>query len=157
MIASTAGWHRRGAAAKGALHQCDVDPAAEFGADRRQQANPGKPERAMEPDRRPLIAAADDGHHLPVAKLGADLDEGAKQRSPITAAKLGLVDINRIFDREAVGRTCPIEACIAEADDAPSPLRDEMGQPAAEDLAPSLGNLGDIWRGLFERRGPVET
>src|SRR5215469_11063619 len=102
MIASIAGWLCRGAAAKGALHQHDIDTAAELGADRRQQADPGKSERAMEPDRRPLIAAADDRHHLPVAELGTDLDEGAKERSPVAAARFRLIYIDRVFDREAV-------------------------------------------------------
>src|SRR5438445_11167279 len=61
------------------LHQDTVDPAAEFEPDRRQETGPGKTERLMQPQRRPLVAAADHGNHLAIAELAAAVEQGRKQ------------------------------------------------------------------------------
>src|SRR5689334_17268463 len=63
------------------LHQDAVDPIVEFEPDRGQKTGSRKTERLVQPDRRPLIAAADHGNHLAITEFAATFDEGREQRS----------------------------------------------------------------------------
>src|ERR1700756_1656801 len=81
---------RRGACARpeGALHQDDVDPSAEFEPDRPQDTDLGEAERLVQPNQRPVNAAPDDRHHLPVALLGTALKETGEERRSYPASDL---------------------------------------------------------------------
>src|SRR5260370_33810038 len=88
------------------LHQDTVDPAAEFEPDRRQETGSRKTERLVQPDRRPLVAAADHGNHLAIAELAAAVEEGREQGPANARTDFRGVDVNRIFEREPIGRPC---------------------------------------------------
>src|SRR5580704_963347 len=89
-------------------HQDAVDPAAEFEPDRGQEAGSRKTERLVQPDRRPLVAAADHGNHLAIAEFAAAFDEGGEQGSANAATDFRGVDVNRIFEGESIGRPCTV-------------------------------------------------
>ena len=58
----------------------------------------------MEPDRGPLVAAADHGNHLAIAELAAAIEEGREQGSADAATDFSNVDVNRIFEGDPIGR-----------------------------------------------------
>src|SRR5579875_2923791 len=120
-----------------ALHQHDVDPIAELEADRRQQADADEAERLVQPDRRPLLAPADHRHHLPIAEPAAAPDQIGQQGPTDAAADLVRRDIDRILERETVGRARAVRPGIAIADDPAVALGDQIRQTAGEDLVPA--------------------
>ena len=85
-----------------------IDPAAEFEPDRGQETGLRKTERLVQTDRRPLVAAADHGNHLPIAEFATALEEGREQGSADAATDFSNVDVNRILEGEPIGRPCTI-------------------------------------------------
>src|SRR5437879_5309043 len=83
---------------KRALHQHDIDPAAEFETHRREDADMRKTERLMQPDRRNRLLPADDGDHLAIAEVGRTNEERFQQRPADAASGFGRIDIDRIFE-----------------------------------------------------------
>src|ERR1700730_11663600 len=75
------------------LHHNAVYPAAEFEPDRRQKTGSDKTESLVQPDRRPLVAAADHGNHLAIAEFAAAFDEGGEQGSANAATTLRGVEV----------------------------------------------------------------
>src|SRR5271155_1575338 len=149
---------RRGGCARpeGALHQDDVDPSAEFEPDRAQDTDLGETERLVQPNRRPVIAAPDDRDHLPVALLGTALEEAGEEPRSYPAPALRRIDIDRVFEGEAIARPRVIACGIGIAQNAPRLLCDEMGQPARDHVAAPARDLVGLGRDLLERRDPVE-
>src|ERR1700722_15454437 len=94
---------RRCAGTERSLHEDAVDPTSEFEPDRGQEAGSRKTERLVQPDRRPLVAAADHGNYLAIAEFAAAFDEGGEQDSANAATDFRGVDVNRIFEREPIG------------------------------------------------------
>src|SRR5580700_2805879 len=97
-------WRRCCARTECSLHQDAVDPAAEFEPDRGQKTGSAKTERLVQPDRRPLIAAADHGNHLAIAEFAAAFDQGRQQGSANAATDFRGVDVYRIFKGQPIGR-----------------------------------------------------
>src|SRR5207248_10777074 len=93
---------------EGSLHQDTIDPGAEFEPHCGQETDPRKTERLVQPDRRPLVAAADHGNHLAIAEFATALEEGREQGSADAATDFSNVDVNRIFEGEPIGRPCAI-------------------------------------------------
>src|ERR1700758_547522 len=96
--------------AEGTLHQHDIDPAAEFEADGRQYAHPSKAQCSVQADRRPGLAAADDRDHLSIAEYRAAVEEAAQPDTADAASDFRRIDIDRVFEREPIGRAQTVRA-----------------------------------------------
>src|SRR5271166_1583764 len=114
------------------LHQYDVDPAPEFEPDRAQYPGVCEAERAVQPDRRPLLAAADDRHHLPVPQRRAVVDQAPEQGAADAAAEFAPIDIDRVLERKTIGRAGAVKVDVAIAENLPIALGDEVRQTACQ-------------------------
>src|SRR5207248_5263968 len=150
MLASSGGWAgtarnlvRQGIRARPELplHHNDIEPAAEFETDRRQNADRSETQPLMQADRAERLAAADHRDHLAVAELAAPRDHLFQQRSAEAAADFIGFDIDRILHRETIRDAWPKQAGIAIADDPAGALGNEIGQAAPHDLATPPGDL----------------
>src|ERR1700730_701607 len=145
------GRRRRCARTKRSLHQDAVDPAAEFEPDRPQETGSRKPERLVQPDRRPLAAAADHGNHLAIAELAAAVEEGREQGPADAATDFRGVDVNRIFEGEPIGRPCTVSRSVAVSDHPSRSLNYQIGQFERKNIPPAPRNLVLVRRNVLER------
>ena len=65
------------------------------------------------------------------------------------------IEIDRILDREAIGRPWPVGAGIGVAGDAAVEDGDEIGIAAVDQRAVAPRHLGEIGRCQLERRGAL--
>ena len=142
--------------ADGALHENAVNPAAELEADRLQGAGALEAAGQVQLDRGLVIGVADHRDELAAADLLASLDQCAEQQLADAAAGMVLVDVNRIFERKAVGRPGPIQAGVGIADHATVSFRRQVGKLAPDDVGPALAHFGHRGRHQFERGQPVQ-
>src|SRR6516165_8894948 len=111
----------------------------------------------MEAYRRPRVAAADDRDHLPVAELGATVEQGREEAAAEPAPDFRLVDIYRVFEREPIRRAQPVRSGIAVAENPPRSFGDQVRQAASKDSAPAGSEFVGVGRDLLERGQPVEN
>ena len=81
---------------------------------------------------------ADDRDHLAPAARGRALDHAVQQQPPDAAPPRPARDVDRILDREAVGRPRAVDPGIGVAGDAAVELGDQIGQPGRPDRLPAL-------------------
>src|ERR1043165_9811664 len=93
-----AGRRRRVAGTERALHQHDVEPAAEFESGRLQRADHTEAERTVEPDRGLVAAVADHGDHLAEAAALARFEQRLEQRAADALTLAAGLDVDRVFD-----------------------------------------------------------
>src|SRR5688572_2533804 len=80
-----------------------------------------------------VVAVADDCKHLPPRSALAACDEFGEQRSADATSMEAILDVHRVFHREAISGSRAIEGRIAVAHDAPVELGDEIGQAELQD------------------------
>ena len=105
----------------------------------------------MQPDRRPLAAAADHGNHLAIAELAAAVEEGREQGPADAATDFRGVDVNRIFEGEPIGRPCTVSRSVAVSDHPSRSLNYQIGQFERKNIPPAPRNLVLVRRNVLER------
>ena len=106
-------------------------------------------------DRSGIGGIADHGDHLAIAAALAFLDQAQQQLQPDAAAVDRGFQVDRILDREAVGRPRPVRARIGIADHLVLKYADQIGIAAFHQGAEAARHLGQVGRDQFERRGAV--
>src|SRR5271168_5038577 len=110
----------------------------------------------MQCDRAGIGGVADDRKHLAPGSALASADQFVEQRGAYAAAAPAVGDIDRILDREAIGRTRAISGGVGEARGVASRLGDEIGQAELNRRAPAREHLLKRRRRLLESGERVE-
>src|ERR1043166_9655340 len=153
---SSAGGRGAVAGTERALHQHDVEPAAEFESGRLQRADHTEAQRAVEPDRGRVAAVADHGDHLAEAAALARFEQRLEQRAADALTLAAGLDVDRVLDGVAVGGARPVGGGIGIADDAPALLGDEVGIAAVDDGAAPTRHFGGVGRLDLEARRAMQ-
>ena len=110
----------------------------------------------MQADRSGIAAVADDCEHLPATGRLAAFDQRGEQQTSDAAPACGLVDIDRVFDGEAVGRpqSEPVDVGIAQHPIAL--VGNQIGEAVFHDIGAPTGHLGQIRRRDLEGAGAMQ-
>ena len=96
-------------------------------AGRAEDVLPVESAGAMQPDRRNVGGVADHCDHLPVAGASACVDKGAQQRPAEAEAGGTGLDVDRVFDGEAVRGARAERACVGVSEHAIAIDRNQIG------------------------------
>ncbi|CAG9241616.1 hypothetical protein PCAR4_1090048 [Paraburkholderia caribensis] len=135
-----------------ALHHRRVEPAAMLEADRLQRADQFEAGVTVQRQRAAASAVGDDGDHLAPRTLFASLDQRREQRASDAASAARIVDIDRIFDRKAIGDSRTIERRIRVARNLAVDNRHDIRQAMRQHGGAALPQIVDGRRRFFERR-----
>ncbi len=105
----------------------------------------------MQGDGRHILAVPDHRDHLAAFALGTAGNEGGEQQISGAPVAQALVNIDRVLDREPIGRPRTVRRRIAVADHHATQVGDEVRQATAEDAATTPAQLIKRGRFLFER------
>ncbi len=104
----------------------------------------------MQGDGRHILAIPDHRDHLAAFALETAGDEGGEQQVSDAPAAQVVVNIDRVLDRESIGRPQTVRRRIAVADHHAIPLGDEVRQATVEDVGAPPAQLINAGRFLFE-------
>src|SRR5260221_10688749 len=121
-----------------ALDHDAVDPVTELEPDGWQQADPAEAAGFVQPQRR-LVGGVDIADHLAIAGGGAGIDERGQQDAADPGMDVIVMDIDRVLDRMAIGRSLAERHRVSVTGDGAVEIGDEVRQAApAPALAPPL-------------------
>jgi hypothetical protein len=148
------------AAAQGTLHEDGIEPAAEFPADRLEDAGVLETGIQMQADRCDVSAVSDNGDHLTPGPLFASLEKFTEKAASYAFAGMVRMKVDGVFEGVPVGWTWPIGAGIGVAYDAGVrfcvTFGNQVRQAFAQDGFAATRDFGGVWRGEFKGRGPFE-
>lgn len=148
------------AAAQGTLHEDGIEPAAEFPADRLEDAGVLETGSQMQADRCDVSAVSDNGDHLTPGPLFASLEKFTEKATSNTFTGMVRMKVDGVFEGVPVGGARPIGAGIGVAYYAGVrfcvTFGNQVRQAFEQDGFASSRDFGGVWRGELKGRGAFE-